>query len=64
VGFGGTGKAFDDWNQFGNANWIFSYGGGFRYLLARKFKLRAGVDLAHGAGGWAYYIVFGSNWVK
>jgi hypothetical protein len=64
VGFGGTGKAFDDWGQFSNANWIFSYGAGFRYLLARKFKLRGGVDLAHGAGGWAYYIVFGSNWVK
>jgi hypothetical protein len=64
VGFGGTAKAFDEWDQFSNVDWVFTYGAGFRYLLARKFKLRVGVDLAHGAGGWAYYIVFGSNWVK
>jgi len=64
VGFGGTGKAFDYWDQFEDANWIFSYGGGIRYLLARKFKLRMGIDIAHGAGAWSYYIVFGSNWMK
>ena len=64
VGFGGTGKAFDYWDQFGEANWISSYGAGIRYLLARKFKLRMGIDLAHGAGAWSYYIVFGSNWQK
>jgi len=64
VGFGGTGKAFDYWDQFEDANWIFSYGGGIRYLLARKFKLRMGIDIAHGAGAWSYYIVFGSNWTK
>lgn len=64
VGFGGAGKAFDDWDKFTEADWVFSYGAGFRYLLARKFKLRVGIDVAHGAGAWAYYIVFGSNWVK
>ena len=64
VGFGGTGKAFDYWDQFNDVDWVFSYGAGFRYLLARKFKLRVGIDLAHGAGAWAYYIVFGSNWLK
>jgi len=64
VGFTGTGKAFDYWDKFGASDWVFSYGAGFRYLLARKFKLRTGIDLAHGAGGWAYYIVFGSNWAK
>jgi len=64
VGFGGAGKAFDYWDQFTDANWVFSIGSGFRYLLARKFKLRVGVDLAYGAGGWSYYIVFGSNWLK
>jgi hypothetical protein len=44
--YGGTGKAFDDWNEWGNADWIVSYGTGFRYLLARKFKLRTGIDVA------------------
>ena len=64
IGFGGTAKAFDYWDAFKNSDWVFSYGAGFRYLIARKFKLRTGIDIARGAGGWAYYIVFGSNWAK
>ncbi len=62
--FSGTGKAFDNWSDFGSAAWIVSYGSGFRYQLARKFKLRVGLDVAHGPDTWAYYIVFGSNWLK
>jgi hypothetical protein len=62
--FSGTGKAFDDWNQFGSADWITTFGTGARYLLARKFKLRVGIDVAKGPETWAYYIVFGSNWRK
>jgi hypothetical protein len=62
--YGGTGKALDDWNKWNNSDWVFSYGTGFRYLLARKFKLRAGIDLARGPESWAYYIVFGSKWLK
>jgi len=64
VAFGGTGKAFDKWSEFKNSAWIFSYGAEFRYLIARKFKLRVGIDVAHGRGTWAYYIIFGSNWLK
>ena len=64
VFFGGTGQAFDDWSDFGSSPYIFSYGAGFRYLLARKFKLRVGIDVANSTGTWAYYIVFGSNWLK
>ena len=62
--YGGTGKAFNEWNDTGSAPWIYSYGSGFRYLLARKFKLRVGLDVAKGPDRWAYYIVFGSNWAK
>jgi Omp85 superfamily domain len=62
--FGGAGKAFNEWTDFGSSPYIFSYGAGFRYLVARKFGLRMGVDVAHGPGTWAYYIVFGSNWLK
>jgi hypothetical protein len=62
--FGGTGKAFNEWSDFGSANWVYSYGTGFRYLVARKFGLRMGIDIAHSPGTWAYYIVFGSNWLK
>ena len=64
VTFGGAGKAFDDWNEFNNADWVTTVGAGFRYLIARKFKVRVGIDVARGPGTWAYYIVFGSNWVK
>jgi len=64
VFFGGTGKAFNDWSDFGSSQWIFSGGTGFRYLIARKFKLRMGIDIARGPETWAYYIVFGSSWVK
>jgi hypothetical protein len=62
--FGGTGKAFDDWKDFGSSTLVYSYGTGFRYLVARKFKVRMGVDVAFSNHDWAYYIVFGSNWLK
>jgi hypothetical protein len=64
IAFGGTGVAFDEWSKFSEASFQFSYGTGGRYLLARKFKLRVGIDVAHGPNTWAYYIVFGSNWLK
>ena len=64
MAYAGTGKAFDEWSDFKSAEWITSYGTGFRYLLARKFKLRVGIDVARGPESWAYYIVFGSNWLK
>lgn len=64
MAFGGAGKAFDQWSEFGSADWVYSGGTGFRYLLARKFKLRVGIDIARGPDTWAWYIVFGSNWLK
>lgn len=64
MGFSGTGKAFDEWRYFGPADWVWNYGTGFRYLLARKFGLRMGVDIAKGPGSWGYYLVFGSNWLR
>ena len=64
MAYAGTGKAFDEWSDFKSAEWITSYGTGFRYFLARKFKLRVGIDVARGPESWAYYIVFGSNWLK
>ena len=64
MGFSGAGKAFDEWKNFGTSNTVWTYGSGFRYLLARKFGLRAGIDIAKGPEKWAYYIVFGNNWVR
>ncbi len=62
--FGGTGKAFDQFSDFKDADWAWSYGTGFRYLVARKLKLRMGVDFAMGPEGFTYYIVFGSSWLR
>ena len=64
VGFGGVGKAFNEWKEFDDADLVGTFGSGFRYLIARKFKLRVGIDVAKGPDTWAYYIVFGSNWLK
>jgi len=64
MGYGGVAKAFNDWSEIGDAQLVYSVGSGFRYLLARSFKLRVGIDVARGPEEWAYYIVFGSNWLK
>jgi hypothetical protein len=64
MGYTGAGKAFDKWADFGSSETLWSYGTGFRYYLAKKFKLRVGIDVARGPERWAYYIVFGNNWVR
>jgi len=64
MGYGGLASAFNDWDKAFAKPVVYSYGTGFRYLLARKFKLRMGVDVAKGPEDWAYYIVFGSNWLR
>jgi hypothetical protein len=62
IAFGGVAKAFDDVGEASEADLVYGVGGGFRYLIARKFKLRMGVDIARGPEKWAYYIVFGNTW--
>lgn len=64
MGYGGLASAFNDWDDAFAKPVVYSYGTGFRYLLAKKFKLRMGVDVARGPEEWAYYIVFGSNWMR
>lgn len=64
MAFAGGASAFDKWDRAFEKPLIYSYGTGFRYLIARKFKLRMGVDVAKGPEDWAYYIVFGSNWFR
>ncbi len=64
MGYGGLASAFNDWDEAFAKPAVYNYGSGFRYLLARKFRLRMGVDVARGPEDWAYYIVFGSNWLR
>ncbi|WP_245683436.1 BamA/TamA family outer membrane protein [Pseudotamlana agarivorans] len=62
IGFVGASKAPSEQISFKNAETIYNYGTGFRYLIARKFKLRTGVDLAWSNHDFGWYIVFGSAW--
>ena len=62
VAFGGLAKAPTDEVDFKNALLVYNYGTGFRYLLARKFGLRMGVDVAWSNNDFGYYITFGSAW--
>lgn len=64
MAFGGLGKAFDGFDQFAERDLVYSIGTGYRYLIARKFGLRMGMDVAAGPDSWGYYIVFGSNWMR
>ncbi len=64
VAFAGAGKAMDEWNDFKDSKWHASGGVGGRYLIARKLKLRMGLDIARGPEQWAYYMVFGTTWVR
>ncbi len=64
TGFGGAGKAIQKDYTFSESAWRWAGGMGGRYLIARKLKLRAGVDVARGPEEWAYYIVLGSYWAR
>jgi hypothetical protein len=62
VAFAGVGKALLRDQSWSEAETAYNYGIGFRYLIARVFKIRAGIDIAGGPGSFGWYIVFGHNW--
>lgn len=64
VGFAGTGKAFSSLGEFNDAQWVYNYGLGARYLLARVFGLQAGVDFAWSNENFAFYLTIGSAWLR
>jgi hypothetical protein len=64
VGFTGIGNAFSDFESFDSGKSIGSIGTGFRYLLARKFGLQMGMDFAKSTDDFAFYIVFGTSWLR
>jgi hypothetical protein len=51
-------------DQFNSSNLASCIGTGYRYLIARKFGLRMGMDVAFSSDDWGYYIIFGSNWIR
>lgn len=46
IGFVGTGKAFNTFSDFSDAEWVVNYGTGLRYILTKAFNTRVGVDFA------------------
>lgn len=62
LGFTGAGKAYGRWHSFSNAATVYSIGGGFRYLIARKLGVSIGIDVAHSRDQNAFYVQVGSAW--
>ena len=64
IGFAGIGNAYSSLSDFENGNSVRTAGTGFRYLLARKFGAKMGMDFAASQDDLAFYIVFGSAWLR
>ena len=62
VGFAGTGTAALESGQLGDAHSVQAGGVGFRYELARRFGIHAGMDVAWGPDQPAFYFQTGSAW--
>jgi outer membrane protein assembly factor BamA len=64
VGFGGAGFTWTGEDPFQRTASTFTGGGGVRYLIARRYGLHMGLDVAWGDDGAAVYIQFGSAWMR
>ena len=64
VGFAGTGLAQADIQGEENDRSVVTGGTGFRYEVARKYGIHAGVDIAWGPDETAVYIQVGSAWMR
>lgn len=64
VGFAGAGSSWNDFEHFENRQNVTTGGFGFRYELARKYGMHMGLDIAYAPDGPAYYIQFGSAWMR
>lgn len=64
VGFTGYGRTIADVESWSGGDNTWNAGGGFRYLLARQLGLQMGMDVGWGPDSWAFYIIFGSAWLR
>jgi hypothetical protein len=62
LGFGGLGKAEMDADRLDSGETVYAGGVGFRYLIARRFGLKAGMDFAWSNNDRAFYIQVGTAW--
>lgn len=64
VVFGGAGAVWSGSGSTSRQKTVVTGGTGFRYLIARKYGLHMGVDVAFGPADPALYIQFGSAWLR
>jgi hypothetical protein len=64
VGFAGYGVVWNNLDTLERKRSNTTGGTGFRYELARRYKLHMGADVAFGPDGAALYIQFGSAWMR
>jgi hypothetical protein len=62
LGFLGSGWAVSSLSDLALDNAQIAKGFGFRYLLARVYGLRVGIDVARGPEKWAWYLQVGQAW--
>jgi hypothetical protein len=64
VGAAGFGTARTDNDFFSSSSDVWSGAVGFRYELARKFGMHAGLDVGVSEGTTAVYIQVGNAWFR
>ena len=65
MGFGGVGRVAENFGDLGSADNHGALGTGFRYLIARQYGMRMGLDVGYcDDGDWTVYITMGTGWVR
>jgi hypothetical protein len=62
--FAGIGKTAGTLTDLGAESTVWAAGAGFRYMLARKRGIQAGIDVAYSDDDVAFYITVGSAWMR
>jgi hypothetical protein len=64
VGFAGTGEARSSLAGSERSENLTAGGAGFRYLIARRYGMQMGIDVADGPDDTVLYVVFGNAWLR
>ena len=64
VGFAGAGEARSSLTAGERSENLTAGGVGFRYLIARRYGMQMGVDVAGGPDDTVLYVVFGNAWLR
>ena len=62
LGFAGAGRTAENFDDLSEGPSYTSRGLGFRYLIARRYGMNMGIDVARGPEDTVLYIQAGSSW--